>query len=600
MDKVKILFLTSDPSDSARLRLGQELRDIRENLQLSKQRDKFLLESRESVRPKDITQAIFDVEPQIVHFSGHGMSTGELCFENILGKTQPVQPNALANLFELVTKQVNCVILNACYSEIQAKAIVKHIPFVVGMNQAIGDRAAIVFASGFYKAIGAGRSFEDAYKFARVEIQLEGISEDLTPVLHKREDSIDIEDKLNKAKYVMILSTTVDEVNKPLVEAIVAHLRQISGDTSLTLQRIEAGSLKLFLEGSDDGFKRLEQLFRIGELVEVMGTTVQDIKLEHEKPSVSRDLDRQILIEWKSRLKTDIPEQSSETRDSIACWLLGEDPSRFDDLILAQRRIAEQAMDYRYKILSQRYLGISPEQAYRKLIQRLSSLFLIRNKIRAWIALSRDRERTVTDVLQEVIQELLQSDAYMQQQIRWISECTNNPRLRNSLLLASIEEYCLRPIRNQPLLVYRFVNYLRRSQREGITSIPAEDFTQLVSEEVIPNDPDDASTIVNLMNAQIIAYQSVQDGDEVSELSTTVQLQFEAYLIENVDPQAAEWLQLYLQGRSQESIAQVLGKSVREVYRLREKVNYHAIRVFASQSQPEAVISLESFLIPSG
>jgi len=183
MNKIKILFLAADPSDSARLRLGQELRDIRERLQLSKLRDRFLLESRESVRPRDITQAIFDVEPQIVHFSGHGLSTGELCFEDILGKTQSVQPEALANLFELVAEQVSCVILNACYSESQAKAIAEHVPFVVGMNKAIGDRAAITFATGFYKALGAGRSFEEAYKFARVEIQLEGIPEDLTPIL---------------------------------------------------------------------------------------------------------------------------------------------------------------------------------------------------------------------------------------------------------------------------------------------------------------------------------------------------------------------------------------------------------------------------------
>ncbi|BAY32118.1 hypothetical protein NIES2107_40040 [Nostoc carneum NIES-2107] len=81
---VKILFLASDPSDESRLRLGQELRDIRERLQLAKGRDKFVLESRESVRPGDITQAIFDVDPQIVHFSGHGISTGELYFENLL------------------------------------------------------------------------------------------------------------------------------------------------------------------------------------------------------------------------------------------------------------------------------------------------------------------------------------------------------------------------------------------------------------------------------------------------------------------------------------------------------------------------------------
>lgn len=68
MNKVKILFLAADPSDATRLRLGQELRDIREKLQLSKQRDSFALDSRESVRPGDITQAIHDVAPQIVHF----------------------------------------------------------------------------------------------------------------------------------------------------------------------------------------------------------------------------------------------------------------------------------------------------------------------------------------------------------------------------------------------------------------------------------------------------------------------------------------------------------------------------------------------------
>jgi hypothetical protein len=45
---IKILFLTSDPSDATRLRLGEELREIREKLQLAKNRDRFLLESLES------------------------------------------------------------------------------------------------------------------------------------------------------------------------------------------------------------------------------------------------------------------------------------------------------------------------------------------------------------------------------------------------------------------------------------------------------------------------------------------------------------------------------------------------------------------------
>ncbi|MEA5517915.1 pentapeptide repeat-containing protein [Limnoraphis robusta] len=186
--KVKILFLAADPTDTVRLRLGQELRDIREKLQLSKQRNSFVLESRESVRPGDITQAIYDVAPQIVHFCGHGTSQGELCFENNLGQAKSVEPEALASLFELIAEKVSCVVLNACYSEVQAEAISKHIPFVIGMNKAISDQAAITFTVGFYKALGGGHSFEKAYKFAIVEMQLEGIPENLIPVLYRKDD----------------------------------------------------------------------------------------------------------------------------------------------------------------------------------------------------------------------------------------------------------------------------------------------------------------------------------------------------------------------------------------------------------------------------
>lgn len=251
MDKVKILFLAADPSDAVRLRLGQELRDIREKLQLAKQRDNFSLESRESVRPGDITQAIFDVDPQIVHFSGHGISTGELCFEDILGKTHPVKPDALANLFELVSEQVDCVVLNACYSEAQAKSIAQHIPFVIGMNQAISDKAAIAFAVGFYRALGSGRSFEDAYKFACVEIQLGGTPGHLIPVLYAREDkNIDValEDLQVPPQAISNYSTIPQDKIEPSAEQILETLPLIdlsdkaTTDVSKSSSSLDCGS----------------------------------------------------------------------------------------------------------------------------------------------------------------------------------------------------------------------------------------------------------------------------------------------------------------------------------------------------------------------
>lgn len=181
-----VLFLAADPTNASRLRSGEELREIQEKLQLSRLRGQFQLHQRMAVRPVDISQALLDIQPQIVHFSGHGMATGALCFENQVGETHPIQPDALAALFEQFTNQVSCVILNACYSEIQAAAIAKHIDYVIGMNQAIGDKAAIAFTVGFYQALGAGRTIEEAYKLGCVQIRLQGIPEHLTPVLIKK------------------------------------------------------------------------------------------------------------------------------------------------------------------------------------------------------------------------------------------------------------------------------------------------------------------------------------------------------------------------------------------------------------------------------
>lgn len=184
---VSILFLAADPTNASRLRLGEEFREIQEKLKLAKLRDQFKLELPQlSLRPEDISQALLDTQSQIVHFSGHGTSTGALCFENPLGEIQHVQPDALAALFEQFVNQVNCVLLNACYSETQAKAIAAHIPYVIGMNQAIGDKAAIAFAIGFYQALGAGRTIDGSYKLGCLQIRLQDIPEHLTPVLIKR------------------------------------------------------------------------------------------------------------------------------------------------------------------------------------------------------------------------------------------------------------------------------------------------------------------------------------------------------------------------------------------------------------------------------
>jgi len=184
--KISILFLCADPTDVSRLRLGEELREIHEELQQAKLRERFEIHQWLSVRPADLSQAMLEVKPNIVHFSGHGVISGALCIEDQVGKTHPLKPDALAALFEQFADQVACVVLNACYSKAQAKAIAKHIDRVICMKEAISDRAAIAFAVGFYQALGAGKNYDEAYKLGCVQIRLQGVPEHLVPVIIKK------------------------------------------------------------------------------------------------------------------------------------------------------------------------------------------------------------------------------------------------------------------------------------------------------------------------------------------------------------------------------------------------------------------------------
>jgi hypothetical protein len=317
---------------------------------------------------------------------------------------------------------------------------------------------------------------------------------------------------------------------------------------------------------------------------------MQTLKQGFEERNLTMVLSAEKLAQyWQKQLGMECPEQSVANRESIVKWLLGSDLARYETLHAKELDIAKQAMEYRYKILRQRYLGIGRERAYRNLITRLGSLVTLRHKIQTWIALSRDRQRTVLDVLQEVIQELLQSDNYIQQQMADITQFTSDERLRNALLFASVEEYCLRPVRNQPLLVYRFVNYLRRTQRGGLTQVPTNDLVRLVSEEILTDDSDNR---VNLVDTQAVAeYQEAQAAEEQQAVRQTVKQEFEDYLQENLGQEAVEWLRLYLQGKSQDEIAKKLNKPIKDVYRLREKISYHAVRVFALKGKPELVDS---------
>ncbi|EKU98266.1 putative low-complexity protein [Leptolyngbya sp. PCC 7375] len=183
----KILVLTANPQNSNQRRLEAEVREIQTGLERAKKRDQFEIIAKWAVRTNDLRRALLDYEPQIVHFSGYGTTTKGLALESETGHIQIVHTAALTSLFEVFKDKVECVLLSACYSVEQAEAISQFIPYVIGMNHEIGASAALEFTVGFYDALGAGRSIDDAFKLGCIAIELEGLPEKLTPVLKKKE-----------------------------------------------------------------------------------------------------------------------------------------------------------------------------------------------------------------------------------------------------------------------------------------------------------------------------------------------------------------------------------------------------------------------------
>lgn len=178
----RILILSANPQNTSQLRLAEEVREIEEGLKRSSNREQFELVAKGAVRLSDFRRHMVEVKPQIVHFSGHGGGEYGLVLEDDSGKVEFLQTEPLAGMFKLfASKGLECVVLNACHSEVQAKSINQFVPYVIGTNQAIGDRAAITFAVAFYDTLGAGETVDFAFEMAKT--QLIGLEADQKLVL---------------------------------------------------------------------------------------------------------------------------------------------------------------------------------------------------------------------------------------------------------------------------------------------------------------------------------------------------------------------------------------------------------------------------------
>ncbi|MEZ4866679.1 MAG: CHAT domain-containing protein [Caldilineaceae bacterium] len=173
---IKILFLAANPLDMVRLQIGEEMRAIDQALRQAEHRS-FDLQLGAAVRVEDLQELLLRHQPDILHFSGHGAATNEIILHNAQGNSTAVAGAALGRLFRVLKDNLRCIVLNACYTADNAAGLAQVIDCVVGIEEVISDNASIQFATAFYRALGYGRTVQEAFDLGQVQIELAGLGE---------------------------------------------------------------------------------------------------------------------------------------------------------------------------------------------------------------------------------------------------------------------------------------------------------------------------------------------------------------------------------------------------------------------------------------
>jgi hypothetical protein len=201
-EKLKILMLTANPAGTTKMNLDKEHSKIAEKLQ--DKQDIFNLTVKKAVNRTEFKELTEMAKPSILHFSGHGakdahavraqnqdpntrdigripIDLGGIIVQNEdKSGYEVLDTRKIDALFEYFKDEfsLKAVILNACYSEEQAKVIAKYVPYVIGTTKAIVDDHAIAFSVGFYfKLVESQLDFERSYKSGRTEAKLAGASQ---------------------------------------------------------------------------------------------------------------------------------------------------------------------------------------------------------------------------------------------------------------------------------------------------------------------------------------------------------------------------------------------------------------------------------------
>jgi len=188
-EKLRVLYLTSNPDSNSYLRVDVEVREVRQAIRKATHRDLVEMDHRPAATPEDLLDGMNEQRPHVIHFAGHG---GD--YSILLDNASVEEPSGRAVSFDLLARALaatdsppKALVLNACDTLEGADVLLESVPIVIAMASSISDLAASAFAARFYSAVASAQSVQAAVDQGAVAVELLDLSEGWKPSLLCRE-----------------------------------------------------------------------------------------------------------------------------------------------------------------------------------------------------------------------------------------------------------------------------------------------------------------------------------------------------------------------------------------------------------------------------
>jgi two-component system nitrogen regulation response regulator GlnG len=301
-----VLFLAANPAENPLLQLGEECRAIEDKIRAAKFREKLRFRSRWAARPDDLLQALHEDDPAVLHFSGHGAGAQGLCFLAEDGGVFCVNSDGLGQVIRAAGDSIQLVVLNACYTKVQAEALVAHVPCVIGMPSAIGDKSAVVYAAELYRALAFGKSVASAHQCGLAALALhsmvgnmrdidvaEAVLRTAPPELLVRTgvdagyvhivqgalptSAVPASSAESRIHLEIDIDADFETLDASTLSKLVSEICRLSGGRPVRILCVTKGSIRLHLSFEPDAARSLMSLRDSGRLNRIGGFRVSNI-----------------------------------------------------------------------------------------------------------------------------------------------------------------------------------------------------------------------------------------------------------------------------------------------------------------------------------